>query len=117
MNNIGELIDNLIKDKIKALLDNNKDTGVPSDLIETDNFGEIIEKLCILHCRMWYLEDSYKSTDNDEVLADVKRKLDICFKQKRPKLVEALNRLVDKSITENKSLIEDSVKFYKSLDK
>ena len=110
--NIGEFIDNFIKEKITNLLNNNKDTGVPSDLIETDNFGEIIEKLCILHCRMWYLEDTYKSTDNDEILADVKRKLDICFKNKRPKLVEAINRLIDKSIKENKTLIEDSVKYY-----
>lgn len=112
MDNIGNTIDNFINIKIKELLNINKNTGVPSDLIETDNFGEIIEKLCILHCRMWYLEDSYKTTDNDEVLADVKRKLDICFKHKRPKLVEAINRLIDKSIRENKTLIEDSVKHY-----
>lgn len=111
--NIGEIIDDFIKQKVTYLLNTNKDTGVPSDFIETDNFGEIIEKLCILHCRMWYLEDSYKTSDNDEVLADVKRKLDICFKQKRPKLVEAINRSIDKSISSNKSLIEDSVKHYK----
>jgi hypothetical protein len=112
MENIGNMIDDFIRQRISELLNNNKDTGVPSDLIETDNFGEIIEKLCILHCRMWYLEDTYKSTDNDEILADVKRKLDICFKNKRPKLVEAINRLIDKSIKENKTLIEDSVKYY-----
>jgi len=111
--NIGEVIDNFIKQKVTDLLNVNKDTGVPPDFIETDNFGEIIEKLCILHCRMWYLEDSYKTSDSDEVLSDVKRKLDICFKQKRPKLVEAINRSIDKSITSNKSLIEDSVKHYK----
>ena len=46
-------------------------------------------------------------------IADLKRKLDICFKQKRPKLVQAINRLIENSIKYEKSLIEDSVKVYK----
>ena len=40
----------------------------------------------------------------------------ICFKQKRPKLVQAVNMLVDNSIRNNKSLREDSVKLYKGVE-
>jgi len=114
--NIGEQLDEHIRNIVKQLLDKNKKVELPEDLIETDNLGEVIEKLCILHCRMWYLEDSYKTTDNDAVLADVKRKIDICFKQKRPKYVQAINRMVDSAIVNGRSLVEDSVKHYKGFN-
>jgi len=110
---IGENIENLIKSKVDELLTKSKEVDLPQDFIETDNIGEVIEKLCILHCRMWYLEDAIGEAVSDEELANLKRKIDICFKQKRPKLVEAVNRLIDNSIITNKSLIEDSVKSYK----
>ena len=55
------------------------------------------------------------ATSNDE-LADLKRKVDICFKVKRPKLVAALNELIDDAIRNNKSLREDSVKLYKGVN-
>jgi hypothetical protein len=86
---------------------------MPDDLIETDNIGEVIEKLAILHCRMWYLEDSISAAENDSEIADLKRKIDICFKVKRPKYVQAVNRMIENSIVTNKSLVEDSVKHYK----
>jgi hypothetical protein len=49
----------------------------------------------------------------DEDIAALKRKIDICFKQKRPQYIQAINRLLDESIINSKSLIEDSVKIYK----
>lgn len=110
---IGERIEEIIKKVVNETLDKSKNVEMPPDIIETDNLGEVIEKLSILHCRMWYLEDAAGLAKTDEELADIKRKVDICFKQKRPKYVEAINRMVEKSITENKSLIEDSVKMYK----
>ena len=83
------------------------------DFCETDNFGEIIEKLIIIHIRMWMIEDRISIfIENDKEVADLKRKLDICFKQKRPKLVQAINKLIDNSIKYNRSLVEDSVKVY-----
>ena len=85
--------------------------GKPS--IETDNIGEVIEKLAILHCRMWYLEDSISSAQNDSEIAELKKKIDICFKSKRPKYVQAINRMIENSIVNNKTLQEDSVKLYK----
>jgi hypothetical protein len=55
------------------------------------------------------------STDDNEI-ADLKRKIDICFKIKRPKYVQAVNRMLENSIINNKSLIEDSVKLYKGVN-
>jgi hypothetical protein len=114
---LGEKIEEIIKKRTIELLDNTKESYLPDDIIETDNLGEVIEKLCILHCRMWYLEDATSNSKSDKDIADFKRKIDICFKQKRPKYVEAINRMVDISIKTNKSLIEDSVKFYNGFQK
>lgn len=110
---IGEKIEEIIKNRINELLNQSKESFLPEDLIQTDNLGEVIEKLAILHCRMWYLEDAIGEAKSDEEIAELKRKIDICFKQKRPKYVEAINRMVDDAIVNNKSLIEDSVKKYK----
>lgn len=113
---IGERIEDIIKNVVKTTLDKSKQVELPDDIIETDNIGEVIEKLSILHCRMWYLEDAIGESTSDEQLAGLKRKIDICFKQKRPKYVEAINRMIENSIVKNKSLIEDSVKLYKGFD-
>lgn len=110
---IGEKIEEIIKEKVHNILSVNKNVDLPEDLIETDNIGEVIEKLSILHCRMWYLEDSISSSVNDSEIAELKRKIDICFKIKRPKYVQAVNRMIENCIVNNKSLVEDSVKIYK----
>ncbi len=114
--NIGEYIDELIRLKITESLNNDKNIELPDDLIETDNIGEVIEKLSILHCRMWYLEDAISMSNNDSEISDLKRKIDICFKVKRPKYVQAVNRMLESSIINGKSLIEDSVKLYKGVN-
>jgi hypothetical protein len=112
---IGERIEDIIYVKTKELLDQNKNVELPDDIIETDNLGEVIEKLSILHCRMWYLEDTISMSTDDSEIADLKRKIDICFKVKRPKYVQAINRMLETSIITGKSLIEDSVKLYKGV--
>ena len=110
---IGEKVEDIIKDVVHKTLNESKSADKDVDLIQTDNIGEVIEKLSILHCRMWYLEDAIAEAKTDEEVATLKRKIDICFKDKRPRLVEAVNRLVNDSIINNKSLVEDSVKHYK----
>ena len=65
---------------------------------------------------MWMLEDAIQAAATDEEIAELKRKCDICFKVKRPKYVQAINKLVDDAIIYNKSLREDSVKLYKGID-
>jgi hypothetical protein len=113
MNNFGELLENCLKETVDSVLSKREVPDI--EYVETDNLGEVVEKLAILHVRMWMLEDLINASTTDEELADLKRKIDICFKQKRPKLVQAINLLVDNSITKNKSLREDSVKIYKGV--
>jgi hypothetical protein len=112
---IGEKIEEIIKNKTFEILNENKNVELPKDIIETDNLGEVIEKLSILHCRMWYLEDAISECQTDSEIAEIKKKIDICFKIKRPKYVEAINRMIDNSIIQSKSLVEDSVKLYKGV--
>ena len=113
---IGENIEKIIESKVREILSKSKNVPLPEDIIETDNLGEVIEKLSILHCRMWYLEDSISSATSDQEISELKRKIDICFKVKRPKYVQAINRMVDNAVINNKSLVEDSVKLYKGFN-
>lgn len=113
---IGETIEKLIEVKTNEVLSKSKNVDLPEDIIETDNIGEVIEKLSILHCRMWYLEDAISEAKTDTEIAELKRKIDICFKIKRPKYVQAINKMIDNSINSGKSLVEDSVKLYKGFN-
>lgn len=112
---IGSMIEQLIKEKVDRVL---KDRTIPElqDIIKTDNIGEVIEKLIILHIRMWMIEDQLGIAKTDQEIAELKRKTDICFKIKRPKLVEAINVMLDRAIINAESLQEDSVKLYKGID-
>jgi len=117
MKNLGESIEDIIKRTVDDVLDNTRDYGLPdSNYIATDNLGEVIEKLAIIHIRMWMLEDAIQTATSDTEIAELKRKCDICFKVKRPKYVQAINALVDDAIVNNKSLREDSVKLYKGVN-
>lgn len=110
---LGITIENIIIGKTQEIL--NKNFLPDTVYVETDNLAEIIEKLVILHIRTWMLEDAIAEANSDEEIANLKRKIDICFKQKRPKLVQAINLLVDNAIIEGKSIREDSVKLYKGV--
>lgn len=111
---IGEKIEDIIKQTVTDTLNKSKQVELPPDIIETDNLGEVIEKLAILHVRMWYLEDMISENySDDSKVAELKRKIDICFKDKRPMYVQAINRMIDKAIIDGKSLVSDSVKLYK----
>ena len=108
-------LENIIKQKVNDILsDNTSFPEIPQDVIYTDNLGEVVEKLVILHIRTWFLEDMAGLAKTDEELADIKRKIDTCFKQKRPMYVQAINKMVDNAILQNKSLVENSVKIYKN---
>lgn len=92
--------------------------NIPADvvLLETDNLGEIVEKLMILHIRCWMLEDAIQAAQSDSEIADLKKKIDICFKTKRPRLVQAINLYIDHAIQTGRAITEDSVKLYKGVD-
>jgi len=53
---IGEQIEEIIKKVVHETLNKTKNVEMPQDIIETDNIGEVIEKLSILHCRMWLFQ-------------------------------------------------------------
>lgn len=113
MIDFGTLIESCIKTTVDKTL---SEKTIPDvEYVETDNLGEIVEKLAILHIRTWMLEDAIQAATSNEEIAELKRKIDICFKVKRPKLVQAINIMVDNSIRQNKSLREDSVKLYKGV--
>jgi hypothetical protein len=114
LTNLGESIELIIKKTVDRVL---IETGLPdSEYVATDNLGEVIEKLAIIHIRMWMLEDAIQAATSAEEIAELKRKCDICFKVKRPRYVQAINLIVDDAIKHNKSLREDSVKLYKGVD-
>jgi hypothetical protein len=108
---VGQELEEIIVERVAEILGFGEMPDIPIDMIQTDNIGEVIEKLIIIHIRMWMLEDAIGLADDKDV-ADLKRKIDICFKQKRPKYVEAVNRMIDNAIINGKSLVEDSVKKY-----
>lgn len=114
-------IENIIKETVKKTLDESSkstvtDANFPDvEYVETDNLGEVIEKLAILHIRTWMLEDAIQVAKTDQEVAELKRKIDICFKVKRPKYVQAINAMVDNAISSGRSLREDSVKLYKGI--
>lgn len=112
--NIAESIEKVIEQQVDYIL--SKKVLPDTEYIATDNLGEVIEKLVILHIRTWMLEDAISLCKTDQELADIKRKIDICFKIKRPKFVEAINIMIDDAIVKGKSLREDSVKLYKGID-
>lgn len=109
----GNIIDTCLEQTVEKVLSKREVPDV--EYIQTDNLGEIVEKLAILHTRMWMLEDAIQEATTDKEIAELKRKIDICFKIKRPNLVQALNTLVEVSIAEKRSLVEDSVKLYKGV--
>ena len=112
----ADKIENTIKETVRKTLLNKSLPELPTEYAFTDNLGEVIEKLCILHIRTWFLEDMAGVAKTDEELAFIKRKIDICFKKKRPTYVQAINKMIDQSITTEKSLIENSVKIYKGVN-
>ena len=70
MTNLGESIEQIIKQTVHDVLA--KGDLPDSEYIETDNLGEVIEKLAIIHIRMWMLEDAIQAAKSDEEIADLK---------------------------------------------
>ena len=62
------------------------------DGIETDSFGQLVDKLLVVHIRYWHLEDEMANESVDSVLADKRRQSEPLFKIYRPMLVRALDK-------------------------
>jgi hypothetical protein len=110
---VGETMDEFIANYVDEILSNGE---LPdTEYVATDNLGEVIEKLIILHIRTWMLEDMIGLAESNNEIADLKKKIDICFKQKRPKFVQAINLIIDDSIFSGRSVKENSIKIYKGV--
>jgi predicted small metal-binding protein len=112
---ISEMLDMVLEKYVKEIMKRDiLENDIPS-YAASDSMAEILEKMAILHIRTWHLEDAIQEAKSDEEVADLKRKIDICFKQKRPQLVAALNASLDDAIVRAKSVREESVKLYKGV--
>lgn len=112
---ISRMLDMVLKEYVDEILTQDLlHNNVPS-YAASDSMAEILEKMAILHIRTWHLEDAIQEAKTDEEVADLKRKIDICFKVKRPQLVAALNASLDDAIVRAKSVREESVKLYKGI--
>lgn len=107
---IGKELDIYIKERVKDYLDKNKFPEF--DNVQTDTFSEIIDKLIIVHIRYWYLEDAMAIEKDDIKLASLRRKSESLFKQKRPMLVEAIDKMII-SIINGNECDTSNVKHYK----
>ena len=81
----------------------------------SESFAEIVDRFIVLHIRMWKLEDAIAEAKTDSEVADLKRKVDYCFKDRRPKLTKAINSYLDVYVSKNhaKKFSEENVKLYK----
>lgn len=79
-----------------------------------DTFAELLEKFIILHIRTWKLEDAVGDAKHIREIADLKLKIDYCFKNMRPKLIRAINCFLDVYIDKNhaRPFAEVNVKLY-----
>lgn len=108
---IGNNLDDFIRNKINNILNITKFPEY--DNIYTDSFSELIDKLCILHIRYWYLEDAMAIEKDDIKLAELRRKSESLFKEKRPMLVAAIDKLILKILKGEINYSVNNVKNYK----
>ena len=95
-------------------------TFIPEDIAEKiefgDSFAELLDKFIIMHIRAWKLEDEIgQAIRNNDInrIVDLKKKLDIVFKIKRPKLIKAINCFIALGKFEQ----DEDIKFYNGYHK
>jgi hypothetical protein len=93
----------------------NKESMFDTDFEFSESFAEILDRFIVLHIRTWKLEDAIAEASSDSEVADLKRKIDYCFKDRRPKIIKAINSFLDVYVNKNnpKSFSEENVKLYK----
>jgi hypothetical protein len=111
-----EQISNLLLEEISTRF--NQEPLDASDVEWSDNFAEMLEKYLILHIRMWKIEDACAESNDPQEVYDLKRKLDFCFKDRRPKLTKAINCYLDTYVSKNSTRTFDdgNVKQYKGFN-
>jgi hypothetical protein len=81
----------------------------------SESFAEILDRFIVQHIRMWKIEDAIGASNDNNEIADLKRKVDYLFKDRRPKLIKAINSFLDVYIDKNhaRKFTEENVKLYK----
>ncbi len=111
INDILNIFDLSIKNLVTLRL--NQSELAKFDKIETDTFGEIIDKLIITHIRYWHLEDKMSDPNlSDSELASLRRKSESLFKSKRPILVNALDKFIVNLVHKKVVEIPENLKLY-----
>ena len=78
---------------------------------------KLIDKLIIVHIRLWYLEDATNAETDPEKIAQLKRKADITFKEKRPMLVKSLDKIITNMCNGKFNPTIENPKLYKDYQK
>jgi hypothetical protein len=112
---VGSELDKYIQSKVKETLDMTKFPDY--DDIHSDTFSELIDKLIIVHIRLWYLEDATNAETDAEKIAQLKRKADITFKEKRPMLVKSLDKIITNMCNGKFNPTIENPKLYKDYQK
>lgn len=97
----AEEFEGLLKDFIQEIMAATESPNV-HDLVATDTLGEVLEKFIILHVRVWNLEDAAGLAETDEEFVKLQKKINHCFKVIRPRLLNAINTMLAKTIRENR---------------
>lgn len=110
------LISELLLEEIASRFD--KEPLSVEGLEFSESFAEILDRFIVLHIRMWKLEDAVGEAKTDSEVADLKRKIDFCFKDRRPRLTAAINSFLDVYINKNhcRKFSELNVKQYKGYE-
>ncbi len=111
---IGIELDKYIKDKVKETLD--KSLFPEYDDVHSDSFSELIDKLVVVHIRLWYLEDAMSVEHNPEKMVELKRKADVTFKQKRPMLVKSIDKIITNMCVGKFNPIVENPKLYNGFE-
>ncbi len=112
---VGSELDKYIQLKVKESLDMTKFPEY--DDIHSDTFSELIDKLIIVHIRLWYLEDATNAETDPIKVAELKRKADITFKEKRPMLVKSLDKMIVNLCNGKFTPTIENPKLYKDYEK
>jgi len=96
MSSASKALDEYIKNRVDEFL-RKEIKDIEYDNVYSDTFSELIDKLIIVHIRYWMLEDQMGLNKNDTLkVGSLKLKADNLFKEKRPMLVEALDKMIIK---------------------
>ena len=111
---IGKEFDKYIQQKVKEILDKNKFPDY--DDVHSDSFSELIDKLIVVHIRLWYLEDAMSIEKNPEEMVVLKKKADVTFKQKRPTLVKSIDKVISNMCQGKFNPIIENPKLYSGFE-